>query len=361
MSAIIREERIGDCRLIQGDCLSIMPVLGKVDACITDPPYFGVKGDDWDNQWESADAFIAWVGEISGKIYEILAGNGSLYWFCSPQMSARVEVKLSETFRIVNNIVWDKANGRKGAAGSGIDVTALRSYWSASTERVIFCENYGADKDAAISAGYEDSCVAAKKAIFGDYLGSEFKKAGVTNKAVAALFPSKNGNLTGCVSNWILGLNVPTKDQYQVIRSFLGTAEYLKADYEELKADYEELKADYEELRRPFNLNSSMEWGDVWKFKIERGQVHPTQKPIAIIEHMVMASSNYAQTILDPFMGSGTTLVACAKLGRAGIGIELDPDYFDIACKRVDEAYRQPDMFVQADKTEPTQEGFDLA
>ena len=66
-----------------------------------------------------------------------------------------------------------------------------------------------------------------------------------------------------------------------------------------------------------------------------------------------------AETILDPFMGSGTTLVACAKLGRKGIGIELDPDYFDIACKRVEEAYRQPDLFV-APPSAPVQEGFDI-
>lgn len=72
---------------------------------------------------------------------------------------------------------------------------------------------------------------------------------------------------------------------------------------------------------------------------------HPTQKPVALMEWCLGFLPN-ADTILDPFMGSGTTLVACAKLGRRGIGIELDPDYFDIACKRVEEAYKQPDLFI---------------
>ena len=75
-------------------------------------------------------------------------------------------------------------------------------------------------------------------------------------------------------------------------------------------------------------------------------RVHPTQKPVALMEWCLGFLPN-AQTIIDPFMGSGTTLVACAKLGRKGIGIELDPDYFDIACRRVEEAYRQPDLFVE--------------
>jgi DNA modification methylase len=52
-----------------------------------------------------------------------------------------------------------------------------------------------------------------------------------------------------------------------------------------------------------------------------------------------------ADTVLDPFMGSGTTGVACVKLGRKFIGIEIEPRYFDIACKRIEDAYKQGDMF----------------
>ena len=51
------------------------------------------------------------------------------------------------------------------------------------------------------------------------------------------------------------------------------------------------------------------------------------------------------ETVLDPFMGSGTTGIACVKMGRKFIGIEIEPKYFDIACKRIEDAYRQGDMF----------------
>lgn len=74
---------------------------------------------------------------------------------------------------------------------------------------------------------------------------------------------------------------------------------------------------------------------------------HPTQKPV---ELMVWCIDKVEGLVLDPFMGSGTTGVACAKMGRKFIGIELDPDYFDIACKRIEEAYNQPDLFVEQPK-----------
>ena len=86
---------------------------------------------------------------------------------------------------------------------------------------------------------------------------------------------------------------------------------------------------------------------------------HPTQKPVALMEWCLGFLPD-AETILDPFMGSGTTLVACAKLGRKGIGIELDPDYFEIACERVREAYRQPDLFVPAPSKPIQMDAFDM-
>lgn len=74
------------------------------------------------------------------------------------------------------------------------------------------------------------------------------------------------------------------------------------------------------------------------------GKEHPTQKPIELMV-WCLGFLPQAKSILDPFMGSGTTGVAVAQLGRAFVGIERDPAYFDIACRRIEAAYRQPRLF----------------
>lgn len=75
---------------------------------------------------------------------------------------------------------------------------------------------------------------------------------------------------------------------------------------------------------------------------------HPTQKPLELMKWCLGFLPD--GTILDPFMGSGTTGVAAVKLGRKFIGIEIEPKYFDIACKRISEALKQPDMFIEKPK-----------
>lgn len=75
---------------------------------------------------------------------------------------------------------------------------------------------------------------------------------------------------------------------------------------------------------------------------------HPTEKPVELMALWIGNSSDPGQTILDPFMGSGTTGVAAVNLGRKFIGIELDPSHFDIACRRIEQAYKQPRLFAEA-------------
>jgi DNA modification methylase len=74
---------------------------------------------------------------------------------------------------------------------------------------------------------------------------------------------------------------------------------------------------------------------------------HPAIFPVELPRHLIMSFSANGQTILDPFMGSGTTGIAAVKLGRKFIGIAIEPKYFEIAVRRISEALKQPDMFIE--------------
>ncbi len=86
-------------------------------------------------------------------------------------------------------------------------------------------------------------------------------------------------------------------------------------------------------------------------------QKHPATFPVALPEFFIQLSTRPGEKVLDPFMGSGTTLVACQQMGRHAIGIEIDPQYFQIACERVHNAWMQPDMFIETKPTHPTNTG----
>ena len=78
---------------------------------------------------------------------------------------------------------------------------------------------------------------------------------------------------------------------------------------------------------------------------IQDGKEHPTQKPVALMEWCINLAPKTTSTVADPFMGSGTTGVACANLGKTFYGIEREPKYFDISCQRIENAYRQQRLF----------------
>lgn len=229
---IVREERIGDCRLILGDCLKVMPMLGRVDAVVADPPYG-----------------INYGGLLKGKG----DGNGGAD---------------KNGWKSYNMPEWDKER-------PSIEIFNLIR--SISSEQIIWGGNY-----------------------FTDYLPPSMRWL-IWDKG------QRDFSLADCEVAWT--------SQNKAMRVF----------------DYSRGKA------------------------LQDGKQHPTQKPIALIEWCLGFLPN-AQTILDPFMGSGTTLVACAKMGRAGIGVELDPEYFDIACRRVEAAYAQPDLFIAPPTPKPVQE-----
>jgi DNA modification methylase len=95
-------------------------------------------------------------------------------------------------------------------------------------------------------------------------------------------------------------------------------------------------------------VGNAQEKKKVWEHPIVQDDAHPTVKPLPIVKRLVSICSNPEQTILDPFVGSGTTGIAAVQLGRNFIGIEKDERHFATACKRIEDAQRQGSLFGEA-------------
>jgi site-specific DNA-methyltransferase (adenine-specific) len=247
-----RREVIGDCVLYQGDCLDVMPHLGRFDACLTDPPYEAVMQRKW--------------GVLS-------------------KQSISSTMRHEEIgFQAIDEIRSDVTK----------TVVSLCDGWF-----IAFCMAEGV-------RAWRDEIEAT---------GAKYKRALVWIKPDA--MPQFNGQ-------------GPSVGHEMMVSAWCGVG-YSK----------------WNGGGRPGTF--------IYNKNTPGGSSHPTQKPLPLISEIVRLFSDPGQTILDPFMGSGTTLVACAKMGRKGVGIELDPDYFDIACRRVAQAYAQPDLFIEPPQ-KPTQE-----
>lgn len=124
----------------------------------------------------------------------------------------------------------------------------------------------------------------------------------------------------------------------------MGDLEHEHARQTEVAAFYPGPKHDFPN-GRPTDVIEAPRTGNVY---------HPTEKPVQLMAAFLRWTRG---VVLDPFMGSGTTGVACARAGRPFIGIEIDPTYFETACKRIEDAYSRPDMFVEATRPpEPKQQ-----
>jgi adenine-specific DNA-methyltransferase len=162
---------------------------------------------------------------------------------------------------------------------------------------------------------------------------------------------------------------LPSAENYKLLQDYLVKngkhkgmrREYddLRGEYNDLRGKYDDLRGEYDDLRRYFDCRSGDQFSDIWQFKPNLESInHPTVKPVDLMAYIVRLSVRPAGAVLDPFMGSGTTGVACVQLGRKFTGIELDPEYFDIACRRIDEATRQPRL--DLGQPEPKPEQLDL-
>lgn len=322
------------------DCLPS----NSIDLIATDPPYFKVKGEAWDRQWDRPDQFLAWLGGYCVEWQRTLKPNGSLYCFASPRMAARVEVEIGRWFEVLNRIRWVKEAGWHQKA----EKESLRSYLS-PWEEIIFAEHYGADNIAKGEAGYEAKCDELRGFVFEPlraYLDGERIRAGVRTEDIGRAWMQWKGKqskwVTRLAGHWFerVQWSLPTEENYHWLRDTLSS---LNHNGQYLRREYEDLRREYEDLRRPFAVTADVPYTDVWTFPTvsHRPGKHPCEKPLAMMEHIVRASSRPGGVVLDGFMGSGTTAIACLNLGRSFIGIEKDPANFEQAKRRIQAAIRE--------------------
>jgi site-specific DNA-methyltransferase (adenine-specific)/modification methylase len=108
--------------------------------------------------------------------------------------------------------------------------------------------------------------------------------------------------------------------------------------------DFADAELAWTNLNKAVRLKRYM-WNGMLRANKEPRGDHPTQKPVGIMEWCISHLPDGTETVLDPFMGSGTTGVACMNLQRKFIGIEREQKYFDIACKRIEQAQKQERLF----------------
>jgi site-specific DNA-methyltransferase (adenine-specific) len=326
--------RVKPYTLHLGDCLDVLRGMAdnSVDSIVTDPPYFRVKGDAWDNQWATPDVFIAWIDTHAEQWARVLKPNGSLWVFASPQMAARVEVTIARRFSILNHIKWRKPSGRHLAC----QPADLRSFFP-QTEAIIFAEHFGSDNIAKGEAGYEAKCDELRGFVFEPlrvYLASERDRAGFTTRQVAEAFQAKQNSrtVTGMAGHWFEAVQwaLPTAGNYRWLRELFGP--------NGLRREYEDLRREYEDLRRPFALKMGDPHTDVWDFGVVQAYdgKHPCEKPNDLMRHIIATSTRPGAVVFDGFMGSGSTGIAAVQLGRQFIGCEMAENHFAQATARIE-------------------------
>ncbi|CTW41750.1 DNA methylase [Escherichia coli] len=194
--------KISSCKLINADCLEFIQTLpeNSVDLIVTDPPYFKVKPEGWDNQWKGDDDYLKWLDQCLAQFWRVLKPAGSLYLFCGHRLASDIEIMMRERFSVLNHIIWAKPSGR----WNGCNKESLRAYFPA-TERILFAEHYQGPyrpKDAGYAAkgsALKQHVMAPLISYFRDARGSGRLSVRLlqTPSAVKAFLFVVNGRLVG--------------------------------------------------------------------------------------------------------------------------------------------------------------------
>ena len=305
------------------DCLEGMKHIpdGSIDAIICDLPYGTMKGivnaPGWENcscEWDE----IIPTDQLFEQYERVLRKGGTIVLFSQEPYTSHLRTFKAKNIDFCYPMIW-----KKNSAGN-----ALMS------------------KSAPVSV-FEDINVFAKKHDtqllhpLRDYFAAVLEFCGGKKRVIDRIggradhtFRSESSQFSLC-----------TVETYGLLISEFGIDKMQGfRDYEGLKAEHEQFNRS---VARVFNLpEGKAQLLNVLEFdKDPKEGLHPTQKPLALIQRLVLTYSNEGDTILDNCMGSGTTAVACIKEKRHFIGFELNKQYYDKACQRIDAEQRQLTLF----------------
>ena len=343
-------------QLWQGDCLSILPKLPShsVDLVLTDPPYnIGVctqrRNKVAVNEWDRISDYVGWSLAWLTECQRVLKPNGVLYFWHNDmrQIPALLEAIRQHTeLAFVSFCIWNKGETYRAKSWRHRDPdgkTALRS-WFNICEYCLHFFNAPKDADASWKCTGLDrinsnpSCYRPIK----EWYEAEKRRLGLTDADISEKYTAVTGRKPHMLRHYFRDsqFEIPTREVFEGVYEALGFR--YKSDgcqgYVGLRKEYEGLRKEYEGLRNYHRCDEMH--SNVWNHPPipSHGRYHTCQKPVDILERILRVSCRPEGTVLDCFMGSGSTGVACVKTGRRFIGIERDPSMFDVANRRIRES-----------------------
>lgn len=307
-----------------GDCLELMKDIPdkSINLIVIDPPYNIGKDKRWD-KWKTVQAYVEWMGSVFTECQRVLKDNGSFYFFHNDFLQIvglQNWINQNTSFVFKQFITWNKKFN--GAANEGFlqgfnEVEGLRNY----QQMAEYCLFYTFQDETGLTTVMLD---VNNFSTLRRYFKSLQEYLGMTKKEILERVGQRADHcFRWGSSQW----DMPTPETYEAISSELKGRDW--SDFRE----YESLRQEYESLR--YTFNNQKEHHSVMNFEVAKKQGHMTPKPEALIETLIKYSSNPDDTVLDCFMGSGTTAIACMNTGRNFIGIEKDSEYHRLATERV--------------------------
>lgn len=314
-----------DLRL--GDCLEVMAEIpdGSVDLVLTDPPYGTMKGaglDGWNEKSTTWDVALA-PADFLEHCNRLLRVNGALVLFSQEPYTSRLITEAAANLPFAYRLTWVKDH----FANALLSKKAPVSY----TEDVCVFFKRHTKHDFE---GFHPLRPYAKQVL--DYIGKSGKAINVelNHRRAEHFFYVDTTQFSLCTeSTYAELIALYGVDQMPGFRPYSELAPVNQAYRAELIARMNQASP------KVFNLPKGQKYkANVLNYRKDYSGHHPTQKPVALLEDLLQTYSHAGDAVLDFTMGSGSTGVACANTGRRFIGIERDPDYFEIARSRIEQA-----------------------